>query len=387
MAGPIGRTPRRDTTTSGEPINGSLAGAPFRFRTAAADLAAYAQTHLAAVSSPAVAQPSVDATLRWHEGQPPRDRLATFPHLAEMERVDRDLYVGADELYWFRVDDLRDLFIHLVWRGGRLTVEGDFYHRLSKDQRRDRAKRLLYRGRIDALRRRRFTTLLYYLVYYPCWWWLEHTQDLHPIHAAGARTDNAVILLAGASGVGKSTLAVALATRPGARLLSDSFVLHSGADVFAVREPVLLDAWSRRWLGPQGDELQTIDWRYGLNRTGYLLPTKRLAAGGRAGLLLFPRRAPQTYVRRISSEQAHQHMSAADFIINDLRRYWAFAAIIEQMVPGRLMTRRETQLAKLTAEVPCYEVGLTAEMTCAVAMDTILRLLPDRQLHAVRSRA
>jgi len=375
------------TGASGDPLTGSLAGATFRFRTAATGLHAYAQTHLASVTNAGVAQPSVDALLRWHEGQPPRDRLATFPRLAEMERVDRDLYVGADELYWFRVDDLRDLFLHLAWRGGRLTVEGDFYHRLSKDQRRDRAKRLLYRSRIDGLRRRRFTTLLYYLIYYPCWWWLEQTQDLHPIHAAGARTDSAVILLAGASGVGKSTLAVALASQPGARLLSDSFVLHSGADVFAVREPVLLDGWSRRWLGTHGDELQTIDWRYGLNRSGYLLPAKRLAAGGRAGLLLFPRRAPQGYVRRISSEQAHQHMSAADFIINDLRRYWAFAAIIEQMVPGRLMTRRETQLAKLTAEVPCYEVGLTAEMTCAEAVETIVRLVPDRQLHAVRSRA
>ena len=72
-------------------------------------------------------------------------------------------------------------------------------------------------------------------------------------------------------------------------------------------------------------------------------------------------------MRRIAAEQAHQRLSAADLIINDLRRYWAFAATLEQMVPGGLVARREAQLARLTAEVPCYELGLTAEMTSAAA--------------------
>jgi hypothetical protein len=275
--------------------------------------------------------------------------------------------------------------LRIRWRDSRLVVEGDFFYRLSKNRNRDRAKRLLYRNRVGALRRRRFTTLLYYLVYYPCWWWLEQTQDLHPIHAAGVRTEAGVILLGGASGIGKSTLAIALATTPGSRLLSDSFVLHNGVDVFAVREPILLDNWSRRWLGQQGDELAPIEWRYCLNRSGFLLPPQRLAAGGRAGLLLFPRRAPKAYVRRISAEQAHQRMSAADLIINDLRRYWAFAASVEHMVPGRLVARREAQLTKLTAGVPCYDIGLTAETTCAAALESILGL-PDKPLRVASGR-
>lgn len=367
-------------------LTGNLAGATFRFRTDEPQLAEYGRTHLAALLSEPVNLPRIDSTLRWHEGQPPRDRLAAYPQVTSMERVDRDLYVTNEQLYWFRVDDLRDLFLRLTWREERLTVEGDFFYRLANDARRDRAKRLLYRKRIPALRKRRFTTLLYYLVYYPCWWWLEQTQDLHPIHAAGVRTESSVILLGGASGVGKSTLAIALATLPRGRLLSDSFVLHNGGDVFAVREPVLLDAWSRRWLGQQADELEPIEWRYCLNRGGYRLPPNRLAAGGRAGLLLFPRRSPETYVKRITAVQAHQRLSAADLIINDLRRYWAFAAITEQMVPGRLIARREAQIAKLTAEVPCYEIGLTAEMTCSAVTETIMQLVPDRQLRVASSR-
>ena len=188
-------------------------------------------------------------------------------------------------------------------------------------------------------------------------------QDLHSIHAAGVLTDAGVVLLAGASGVGKSTLAVALAMSPRAQLLSDSFVLHNGLDILPVREPVLLDAWSHHWLGERADELQPLSWRYALRRCGYQLPPQRLSAGGRAALLLFPRRSHEPYVRRIASEQAHQRLSAADLIINDLRRYWAYAAIVEQMVPAGLMARREARIARLVAGVPCYELGITPDTT------------------------
>jgi len=371
---------------AGAALSGSLAGASFRFCTTASDLAAYARAHLAPLASAVSEARNLDATLRWHEGQPPPDRTAAFPHLAGMERVDRDLYVRPGELHWFRVDELRDLYLHFTWRENRLSIAGDYYHRLANDVYRDRAKRIVYWRWVRVLRKRRFTTLLYYLVYYPCWWWLEQVQDLHPIHAAAVGIGSDVILLGGASGVGKSTLAVALASLPGATLLSDSFVMHNGAEVAAVREPVLLDAWSRRWLGEHGQDLQPIGWRYCLNRQGYHLPPDRLAAGGRCNLLLFPRRAPETYVRRIAAQQAHQRLSAADLIINDLRRYWAFAATLEQVAPGGLVARREAQLARLTAEMPCYELGLPADMTCAAAVDSILQLLPGKALRAVGAR-
>jgi hypothetical protein len=369
-------------------IAGNLSGVTFRFSTNAADLRAYAGVHLATqLATPVVGTPQIDAALRWHEGQPPRDRLAAFAHLAGMERVDRDLYVRPGELHWFRVDELRDLYLHFTWRENRLGIAADFFHRLANDAYRDRAKRIVYRRRVKALRERRFTTLLSYLVYYPCWWWLEQTQDFHPIHAAGVLLDSGVVLFGGASGVGKSTLAVALAGVPGAKLLADSFVVHQGAEVVAVHEPVLLSAWSRRWLGDQAENLQPIDWRYCLNRRGYKLPAERLADSGRCALLVFPRRAPEQYARRITAEQAHQRLSAADLMINDLRRYWAFAATLEQLAPGGLVARREAQLATLAAAVPCYEIGLAEDMTCAASMELILQLLPRKPLRAIGARA
>lgn len=370
---------------NGEVIRGALAGAGFTFSCTAPDLRAYAGGHLELLAG-APPQVSVEATLRWHDGQPPVDRLAAFPHLAQMERVDRDLYVQPGELQWFRVDDLRDLFLRFRWRAPRLTVEGDFFFRLANSAGRQWIRRVLSPARAAAMRRRRFTTLLYYLVYYPCWWWLEQTQDLHPIHAAGVETTDGVVLLAGASGVGKSTLAVALAALPGASLLSDSFVLHRDTEVVAVQEPVLLDAWSLSWLGAQARELRRVDGQFGLSRRGYHPPGRRLTNRGEAAVLVFPRRAPTAFVRALSATEACQRLSAADLIINDLRRYWAFAAVLEHLAPLGLVARREHHLARLTAAIPSFEVGLTGEMTSTAVAEAVARLIPTRRSRAMGSQ-
>lgn len=373
-------------TATHHDVTGSLAGATFSFHTDAADLAAYATTHLAPLATDAVSAPAVTATLTWHDGQPPAERSLERTGGTGIERVDRDVYTDGTTLHWFRVDDLRDLFLRFTWSDGRLSVHGDFYYRLGNSALSDGIRRLRRWSQRAALRQRRFTTLLYYLVYYPCWWWLEHTRDVHPVHAAAVATDAGAILLAGASGVGKSTLAVALAMSPGARLLSDSFVLHHGEDVWAVREPILLDAWSRRWLGAVADQLAPIDGHFGLMRRGYQMPPQRLADGGRVAVLLFPRRTSESYARRISAEQAHYRLSAADLMINDLRRYWAFAAILEQLQLTGLAARREAHLARLAAGAVCYEIGLTADTTSAAAVHAIMQLMQEQPLRVASAR-
>ena len=364
-------------------MTGSLAGATFSFETNAPDLAIYAKRHLAPLGTGAVSAPAVTATLTWHDGQPPTARPRTD---GAIERVDRDVYTDGTTLHWFRVDDLRDLFLRCTWNDGRLTVHGDFHYRLGNSALSDRLRRVRRWSQRVEFRQRRFTTLLYYLVYYPCWWWLEQTRDLHPIHAAAVATDGGAIVLAGASGVGKSTLAVALAMSPGTRLLSDSFVLHNGDDVWAVREPILLDPWSRDWLGSAADQLRVIEGGFGLTRHGYHLPAPRTTEAGRVALLLFPRRAPESYVRRIPAAHAHWRLSAADLMINDLRRYWAFAAVLEQLQLSGLTARREAHLARLVADIPCYEIGLSTAMSSAAVVHAIMQLLQAQPLRVAGAR-
>lgn len=370
----------------GDSLALKLAGCTVSFESDDTELMTYARAHLATLVVPdaQATAPTVSASLRWHDGQPPPQRPST---LAGTERIDRDLYTDGQQLWWFRVDDLRDLHLYGSWRDGRLSIQGDFYYRLGGTPLRDRVRRVMSGSRRRTLRSRRFTTLLSYLVYYPCWWWLEQIRGVHPIHAAGVLTDAGVALLGGPSGVGKSSLAVALALRTDSRLLSDSFLLVDGSDVWAVPEPVLLDRWSREWLGTHAEELQRNEHAYCLGRAGYQLPAARLAERGTAAALVLPRRAPEPFVRRISGEQAHHRLSAADLMVNDLRRYWAFAAVFEQLRPAGLVSRREAQLARLTASIPCYEVGLTAAMTSSTAVDTIRRLLPPTQRRVVGARA
>ena len=185
-------------------------------------------------------------------------------------------------------------------------------------------------------------------------------------------------MLAGPSGVGKSTLVTGLASDPDARLLSDTFLLHHGAAVRAVPEPLLLDAWSRRWLGEGSALLQPIDHRYSLSRYGFHWPDERLSRGGPVRLLVFPQRAPTHYVRALAPAQAQGRIRAGDLIVNDLRRYWAFASILEVMNPQPLVQERERSLAEFVASVPAVEIGLTAGVSRAALIATIRGLLAGR---------
>lgn len=351
-------------------LTGEIAGARFRFVTDNRELTDYGRQHLARSLCPAD-DIDVDVVLRWHEGLPP---LRDATGLGSLRRVDRDLYLGDGVLRWFRVDDLRDLQLAFTWDGRRLRVEGDFYFRVGNRALADRLRRLLARQRTTAQRRRRYTTLLSYLVYYPCWWWLEHMRGFHPIHAAGVVGDRGGIVIAGGSGVGKSTLSVLLGLQPGARFLSDSFLLHRGPELWPVREPLLIDAAGQRWLEGRCAQLEPITWGYLLGRNGFHFPTDRLADEGRAGLLLFPGRSPKPYWRAVAPQKAAAWLSAGDMIINDLRRYWSFAAVLEYLAADGLMARREQNVRALVDASVCYEIGLNLEQSSTELAHAVAQL-------------
>lgn len=336
----------------------------------------YAHLHMAPLRAAAPGTPQIRARLHWHEGPPP-DRLQAHPFLRSWDRVDRDLYRREGNLAWFRIDDFPDLHLRFEWSGTSLAVVGHYYHRLSKTTGRDWLRRVVYHRSLPTLRRRRFTTLLYYLVYYPAFWWLEHHGRCHPIHAGGVQLPGGVVAMAGPSGVGKSTLVTGLACDPAARLLSDTFLLHQGPHLRSVPEPLLLDQWSRGWLGGGAEALQPISHRYSLGRNGFHWPDAQLAAAGDARLLLFPQRATAHYVRPLPPSQAQGRIRAGDLIVNDVRRYWAFASVLEVLDPNPLVQAREQSLAELVARVPAFEVGLTADVARPEITALVDRLLAD----------
>ncbi|MCW5625121.1 MAG: ATP-binding cassette domain-containing protein [Burkholderiales bacterium] len=183
------------------------------------------------------------------------------------------------------------------------------------------------------------------------------------------------VALLGPSGVGKSTLVAGLASDPTARLLSDTFLIQRGTSVRAVPEPLLLDQWSRGWLGSNADVLLPIPHRYSLGRGGFHWPDEQLVGGGEVRLLVFPQRAATHYVRPLPPQQAQGRIRAGDLIVNDVRRYWAYASVLEVLDPTPLVQAREQSLAELVNRVPAFEVGLTADVPRPVMVGLINGLL------------
>lgn len=355
-----------------------LAGLPATLHSAHPDFMEYAGVHLAPLLAEPETAPVIDATLTWHEEIPPgpAERRTAFPDLAAMDRVDRDVYRKGTEIAWFRIDELPSLFLRFAWDGQQLRVHGDFYVYLSRNPYGNLLRRSLRRRQLEQLRRRRFTTLLYYLVYYPCFWVLERTRDLHPIHAAGVEIDGAVIVLAGPSGVGKSTLVTGLAGTPGGRLLSDTFLLQNGTTVYAVPEPLLLDTWSQNWIGEAASQLTRIPHRYCLSRQGFHWPVERSCREGQARAVLFPQRAPAAVLRPLAPDKARNRISVSNLIVNDLRRYWAFASVLELLDPSPIVLAREASLTRLTDAVPAYDLLLepsTTRPAIRAQLDELLR--------------
>jgi hypothetical protein len=345
----------------GEQIQVTVAGVRVRFRTTFPALAAYARAHLAPLLTADDGDAEISSDLIWIEGLPPHDSGAVFPSEGELDRIDRDLYRGQTSLAWPRIDDFRDLKLRFLIDGDRLSITGHYYFHLSNHTRRDAVKRLVYWRRLPGERRRAFTTLLYYLIYYPCLWWLETRRAIHPLHGGAVAMPGGGVLLAGLGAVGKSTLTVALAGAEDTRFLSDTFVLYDRARLYPMKEPILLDAWSRKWLGPAGASLHEVasPYNYGYRRRGFHIDPGRCAESAPLGLALFPHRAARSALRELSLEDAVARITASNEISKDLRRYWTFAAVLNLLEGGRLSAeRRRTDLARLLRDVPSYEIGL-----------------------------
>lgn len=331
----------------------------------------YARQHMAPALCVPCPAPVISARLLWHE-RPPRARTDLTPGLAAMERPDRDLYVEKGRIAWFRIDDLRQLVLQARRAGEGLQVQGDYHFYLNRNPQRDRLRRVWERRALDARREKRFATLLYYLAYYPAMWWLENHAATHPLHAAGVAGERGAIVLAGPSGVGKSTLTVAL-TAAGGNPLSETFLLHRGRDLVAVPEPVLLDTFSQRWLGDGAAQLGRAPGSFVFERDGFHLEHNVRQAP--AAAIVLPRRASPAGIAPLTPAVAHRRISGGHQLVKDMRRYWAFAAAFENLGSASeaeaLMLQRERALAALVAAVPCWELRLTSDLSRAAVTDML----------------
>jgi hypothetical protein len=359
-----------------------MAGVKLRFRTDHADLAAYARLHLSPLEVESGDDVDIISELVWVEGLPPREPNTIFPEADSLDRIERDIYRGEGCIVLMRIDDFRDLKMRFVLDGRCLKVTGYYYFHLSKDPLRDAVKRTIYWRRLFIERQRKFTTLLYYLVYYPCLWWLETRRGIHPIHAGAVATSQGGILLAGAGGVGKSTLTVALTTLRGTRWLSDTFVLHDQNRLYAMIEPILLDHWSEQWVGEIGIEHLsdiTETRNYGYGRKAFHMDPNLRARSSEARLVLLPYRSARPTVKRLTAHECAAKIRAYYEITGDLRRYWVLSAALA-FLEGHtaLAEHRFAALRSLVSRIPCYEIGFARDARRDEVLEQVLAFLPER---------
>jgi hypothetical protein len=182
------------------------------------------------------------------------------------------------------------------------------------------------------------------LVQYPALWWAG-VRGRVPLHAAACTAGDAVPLLAGPGGVGKSTLLLG-ELRRGGRATSDNVCVSDGAAAWGLVEPLrLLDGSGRRM--PHGRREEPMP-----NRVPGLVPDRVVVIRRGSG--------PRPEVRPCDPRTALRSLVAGTEMAGELMRYRPFAATL---AAGTGMGPAQPPLVEvasaLARRLPCLEVTLS----------------------------
>jgi hypothetical protein len=170
---------------------------------------------------------------------------------------------------------------------------------------RDRLAARLLRSRFHLLARA-------VLMQYPALWWAG-TRGRSPLHASACTAGNAVPLVTGPSGVGRSTLLLDELERGGAAT-GDNIAVGDGTTVWGLVEPVRVEgSGGRRMPHGRGE----VPMR---NRAAALVPDRLVVLERRPG--------DETSLSPCSPATAARALVTSTYMAGELRRFWAFAATL-----------------------------------------------------------
>jgi hypothetical protein len=216
-------------------------------------------------------------------------------------------------------------------QGDRLTVRARW-----RPSSRDRAASALLRSRFHLLARSA-------LLQYPALWWAG-VRGAAPLHASAIEVDGCVLLLAGAGGVGKSTL-LATELALGAVATSDNLCTSDGETVAGLLEPLRTETGSGRRM-PHGRRERAWPRRAAVLRPHRVVVVRRGTGAVAATAQVDPAAAARVLV-------------AGTYAAGELRRYWAFAATLALGTGlGPAHPAVDGVAARLVAALPCDELVL-----------------------------
>lgn len=182
------------------------------------------------------------------------------------------------------------------------------------------------------------------LLQYPAMWWAG-TRGRIPLHASMFSAGAVTALVAGPSGVGKSTL---LATElvEGGRATSDNLCVTDGVSGWGVVEPLRLEGKSGRRM-PHGRREQPL-----LGRVPSLTPDRVV--------LLRRGTGTETEVGPCDPSVAARALIGSTYMAGEMRRYWPFAATVAAgtgLGPAHPPICAVSE--RLTRRLPCVQVVLS----------------------------
>jgi hypothetical protein len=180
------------------------------------------------------------------------------------------------------------------------------------------------------------------LLHYPAIW-RSGWRGRAPLHAGALVVGGLGVLVVGASGVGKSTLALA-EVASGATFVSDNLVVSDGRSAWGLLEPV-------RAAGGAGA-------RTTHGRRLAEVPPRRLVT--QLDLVVVLRRdGSQMQAREITPDVAARELTAGTYAAGELRRYWGFAATLAAGTGrGPVHPPVAAVAQQVCSAVPCLELDL-----------------------------
>ncbi|RJQ85477.1 hypothetical protein [Amycolatopsis panacis] len=183
------------------------------------------------------------------------------------------------------------------------------------------------------------------LVQYPALWWAGRRGRV-PLHAAAVTVGDAVPLLAGPGGIGRSTLLLD-AVAAGERACSDNLCVSDGERVYGLVEPVRVEGGGGRRMA-YGRRERELPGQLAALRPDRLVVLSRGSAGEAA-------------LRPASAATAAETLTAGTYMAGELRRYWAFAATLAMGTGiGRAHPAIREVAGALATRLPAWEIVLGA---------------------------
>jgi hypothetical protein len=215
---------------------------------------------------------------------------------------------------------------------------------------------------MPALEQRVLASLLYYLVYFPYAWHFERSAGWSLLHASALATPEGGLILSGLPGCGKSTASLAALGTMECKVISDNLLFTDGQQVFALPEPIHVDARAQTLIGDLAPRARRTSRRFSHRRWDFeVVPEARRAAAvpTALGFLHVDR---DTSVRPVSADKAALRLMANDCLAKEWMAYQESAAAMHQVWPEiGDHQRRQTRIEALTGSIPCYDVTIARD--------------------------